>query len=68
MNALAYLIDDDGLIQARNKEIKLRPLDRIKAQKEKMKWQLVNLAGPIVLLILFGVIRNYIRIRRYSNF
>ena len=68
MNALTYLIDDDGLIQARNKEIKLRPLDRIRAQKEKLKWQMINLVGPIVLLVLFGVIRNFIRVRKYSRF
>tara|TARA_R110001599_G_scaffold195671_1_gene392119 strand:+ start:3883 stop:6288 length:2406 start_codon:yes stop_codon:yes gene_type:complete len=68
MNALTYLVDDDGLIQARSKEIKLRPLDRIRAQKEKLKWQLINLVGPIVLLVLFGVIRNFIRVRKYSRF
>ncbi|WP_323757235.1 gliding motility-associated ABC transporter substrate-binding protein GldG [Roseivirga sp.] len=68
MNALMYLMDDDGLIQARNKEIKLRPLDRIRAQNEKLKWQLINLVGPIVLLVLFGLIRNFIRVRKYSRF
>ena len=68
MNTLAYLIDDDGLIKARNKEIKLRPLDRVKAQKEKVKWQAINLVGPIALLLLFGLVRHFIRVRKYSRF
>ncbi|MGW8122966.1 gliding motility-associated ABC transporter substrate-binding protein GldG [Roseivirga echinicomitans] len=68
MNALTYLVDDEGLIQARNKEVKLRTLDRVKAQKEKLKWQLINLVAPIALLLLFGVIRNFLRVRKYSRF
>lgn len=67
-NALAYLIDEDGLITARNKEIKLRPLDKLKVQKEKLKWQLINLVLPLVILVLFGVIRHLIRIRKYARF
>lgn len=67
-NALAYLIDENGLITARTKEIKLRPLDRIKVQNERTKWQLINLLGPIVLLVMFGVIRSLIRKRKYSRF
>jgi ABC-2 type transport system permease protein len=67
-NALAYLIDEDGLITARNKEVKLRPLDKIKAQKEKVKWQLINLVLPLALLILFGTILHWLRVRKYARF
>lgn len=67
-NALAYLIDENGLITARTKEIKLRPLDGIKVQNERTKWQLINLLGPILLIVVFGVTRSLIRKRRYSRF
>lgn len=67
-NSLAYLIDDNGLISARNKEIKLRPLDRLKVREEKLKWQLINLALPIVLIVLFGVLRDWVRRRKYARF
>lgn len=67
-NALAYLIDENGLITARTKEIKLRPLDRIRVQNERTRWQLINLLGPVLLIVIFGVLRNLIRKRRYSRF
>lgn len=67
-NVLAYLIDENGLITARTKEIKLRPLDRIKVQNERTKWQLINLLGPVLIIVVFGVVRSMIRKRRYSRF
>lgn len=68
LNALAYLIDEEGLITARNKEIRLRPLDRTKVQKEKLKWQLINMVAPLVLILLFGALRAFLRKRKYANF
>jgi ABC-2 type transport system permease protein len=67
LNAIAYLIDEDGLITARNKEIKIRPLDKIKVQEEKLKWQLINLALPLVVLILFGMGKLLLRKRKYGS-
>jgi len=67
LNAIAYLIDEDGLITARNKEIKIRPLDKIKVQEGKLKWQLINLALPLVVLILFGVVKLLLRKRKYGR-
>jgi gliding-associated putative ABC transporter substrate-binding component GldG/gliding motility-associated ABC transporter permease protein GldF len=67
-NAIAYLTDENGLISARAKEIKLRPLNKIKVQTERVKWQLINLVLPLIVLILFGVIRNLVRVKKYSRF
>ena len=66
-NALAYLTDANGLITARAKEITLRPLNRIKVQKERTYWQLINLVGPLVILGLFGFLRTYLRKRKYAS-
>lgn len=68
MNGLAYLTDDNGLIRARNKEIKIRPLDKDKAQSEKLKWQLINMVLPIVLICVYGIIRALMRKRKYASF
>jgi len=68
MNAMAYLTDENGLIRARNKEIKIRPLDRDKAQTEKVKWQVINLLLPVFLICLYGVGRAMLRKRRYASF
>jgi ABC-2 type transport system permease protein len=68
MNAMAYLTEENGLIQTRTKQIKIRPLDKEKIKAEKLMWQLLNLAVPLVLLILYGSARFIIRRRKYSQF
>ncbi len=67
MNAIAYLLDDNGLILSRNKEIVLRPLNKQKISSERLKWQIVNMVMPIVFIILFGLIWNFIRVRKYTS-
>lgn len=67
-NALQYMLDDEGLILARNKEIKLRPLDEIKVKQEKLFWQVINLGLPILLIVVYGLMRYYWRRRKYSRF
>ncbi|MCP2044049.1 gliding motility-associated ABC transporter substrate-binding protein GldG [Pontibacter sp. HSC-36F09] len=68
MNTIHYLLDSEGLINVRSKEIQLRPLDRVRVKEERTYWQLLNLVAPIVLLGLFGVVRYYLRKRRYERF
>lgn len=68
LNALNYLIDDDGLITARNKEVKIRPLNKIKIKAERRYWQVMNLVVPIVLLAGYGLARWYWRKRKYARF
>lgn len=68
LNSIAYLVEENGLIQARSKEVKLRPLDRSKITEGKTKWQIINLVLPLVLLVVYGVIRSVIRKRKYARF
>lgn len=68
LNFIAYLVDENGLIRARNKEISIRPLDHEQIASEKLKWQLINLVLPLVLLVLFGLARAYWRKRKFANF
>ncbi|GAA4430825.1 gliding motility-associated ABC transporter substrate-binding protein GldG [Pontibacter saemangeumensis] len=68
MNTIHYLLDAEGLINVRSKEIALRPLDKVRVKDEKAYWQLLNLIAPIFLLGLFGVARYYMRKRKYERF
>ncbi|HEY9045432.1 MAG TPA: gliding motility-associated ABC transporter substrate-binding protein GldG [Ohtaekwangia sp.] len=68
MNTLAYLTEENGLIQARSKQIKIRPLDREKIKQEKVKWQVINLGIPVLLVIVFGVLRAYWRRNKFARF
>jgi ABC-2 type transport system permease protein len=66
LNAVEYLIDPTGVIEARTKEVKLRLLDTVKAQKEQPQWRLFNIAVPLMFLGLFGWFFNWRRKKRYG--
>lgn len=68
MNAVNYLVNEDGLIAARNKEVKIRPLDKEKVRAERTKWQIINIGLPLFVLLVYGVVRSFIRKRKYSTF
>jgi ABC-2 type transport system permease protein len=63
LNCLEYLTSKSTVIQTRNKEIVLRLLDSKKVEAERTKWQLINIALPILFVIIFGII--YQQLRRY---
>jgi gliding-associated putative ABC transporter substrate-binding component GldG len=67
MNCLEYLIDSKGIIAARNKQIKLRPLDQERAYDEKLKWQFINLFLPLLFLLAFGLGYWFIRRARFAK-
>ena len=66
-NAVNYLLNDDGLINIRTKEVKLAFLDSEKINDQKTKWQIINIALPLIILGLFGIAFNYFRRKRYSK-
>lgn len=68
MNIMAYLTDENGLILARNKEVKIRPLNREKVRDERLTWQLINIALPLGVLVVYGLVRAYMRKKKYAGF
>jgi len=67
-NMMAYLMDENGLIKARNKEVKIRPLDKEKIRNNRAYWQSINLVLPLVVVFLVGWLISYSRKRKYSNY
>ena len=67
INTIAYLLDDSGLINLRNKTLQINLLDKQKAYTEKSFWQLINIGIPLILLGLFGFVFNFLRKRKYSK-
>jgi gliding-associated putative ABC transporter substrate-binding component GldG len=68
MNAVNFLIDENGLIQARTKEVMIRPLDKTRVTAEKTKWQIINMVLPVVALIAYGITRAWLRRRKFAQF
>jgi len=67
MNALTYLIEPDGLINIRNKEITLRPLDKVLVKEKTRLIQIANLAVPLLLLCLIAIIHSVVRNKKYKK-
>jgi ABC-2 type transport system permease protein len=67
LNIADYMTDDSGLIGLRNKEIKLRLLDKARVRSEKLYWQVINNILPIVLVLIFAIFQHYIRRRKYAH-
>lgn len=67
LNAMDYLVDDNRLITIRSREVKIRLLDRKLIEEEKLKWQLINVATPVGLVLLAGLLITWLRKRRYGR-
>ncbi|MDP5157559.1 MAG: gliding motility-associated ABC transporter substrate-binding protein GldG [Flaviramulus sp.] len=67
LNTVNYLLDDNGLINIRSKEIAVTFLNQQKIAAEKTKWKLINITLPLVLLGVFGIVFNYFRKKKYAS-
>jgi ABC-2 type transport system permease protein len=67
LNTIYYLNDETGIMQLRNRTVQLRLLDKVKLREEKSFWQWLNMAVPLVVVLLFGMVYNAIRRYRYSR-
>ena len=66
-NAISYLVDGEGLIDIRSRELKVRLLDMTKINQERAKWQVINTLVPIALIIVLGFVMAFIRKKKYSK-
>jgi gliding-associated putative ABC transporter substrate-binding component GldG len=65
LNAIDYLVNDNGLFESRNKVVVLRLLDKQKVVDQEKIWQLITNAGPVVLLLLIGLLVSFWRKKKY---
>ncbi len=67
LNAVNYLCEDEGLLQVRARDIKIRLIDKTKIIRNKFYWQMFNIVTPLILIIILGVIMMFIRKRKYTR-
>ena len=67
MNAVEYLVDNSGILETRAKDLTLRLLDKKKLEDERSKWQVINIALPLGLVVVFGAVYQFIRRRKYRG-
>ena len=66
LNSVNYLLDDNGLINIRSKDVTLPLLDKQSVHENYNQTQMLTVALPIVLLAIFGFIFTYLRKKKYS--
>jgi hypothetical protein len=64
---MEYLVNPSGILETRAKEYTLRLLDPRRVKAEKGTWQLINVALPIGLIVLFGWGYQQWRKRKYAR-
>ncbi len=67
MNCVNYLLDDNGLINIRSKEVDLPLLDKEKVYENYTYTQFLTVGLPLVLLLIFGIAITYIRKRQFGR-
>lgn len=65
-NCIEYLVNNSGLTEAKSKDYKLRLLDPKKTTEQRTFWELLNLLLPVFLIIIFGLIYQFVRKRKYA--
>ena len=67
LNCVNYLLDDNGLINIRSKDVNLPLLNKEEVYKNYTMAQLVTVGLPLVILALFGFLFTFLRKRKYSK-
>ena len=66
-NAVTYLIEGEGLINVRSRELKIRLLDINKVNGKQMMWQIINVILPSAIMIVLGIILAILRKKKYNK-
>ena len=67
LNCVNYLLDDNGLINIRSKDVDLPLLNKEEVYKNYTSAQMITVGLPIVLLAIFGFLFIFLRKRKYSR-
>ncbi|HQE34747.1 MAG TPA: gliding motility-associated ABC transporter substrate-binding protein GldG, partial [Flavobacterium alvei] len=67
MNCVNYLLDDNGLINIRSKDLDLPLLDKEKVYESYTTTQILTIGLPNLILALFGIIFTFLRKKKYAK-
>ena len=67
LNCVNYLLDENGLINIRSKEVSLPILDKEKVYADYTLSQIITVGLPLAILIVFGILFTYLRKRKYAR-
>lgn len=67
LNCINYLLDENGLINIRSKEVSLPILDKEKVYADYTLSQIITVGLPLAILLVFGILFTYLRKRKYAR-
>ncbi len=67
VNAVNYLCDDDGWMELRGRHLTLRLLDKQKITEGTARWKWLNVALPVLLIVIGSILFSYFRYRRFGK-
>jgi ABC-2 type transport system permease protein len=67
LNSVDYMLDDFSLIDIRTKTITMRVLDTEKVIEEKEFWKFINIAVPLLAILLLAIFQLILRKRKYAR-
>ncbi len=66
INAVNYLLGDASLINVRSRSIKVRKLNEQLVEQQRSVWQVANIALPVIITLIFGLLQWIWRKRKYA--
>lgn len=67
LNSVHYLLDDSGLLNLRARQLKIAFLNTDKVEQERLRWQLINLLLPLLILGGFGALFTFFKRKKYQK-
>jgi gliding-associated putative ABC transporter substrate-binding component GldG len=67
MNCVNYLLDDNGLINIRSKDLDLPLLDKEKVYESYTTTQILTIGLPLFILAVFGLVFTFLRKKKYAK-
>lgn len=67
LNCINALCDDEGWMQLRARRLTLYLLDKTRLKTERRFWEMLNVAGPLFLVLAGGSLFYFIRRRKYGR-
>jgi hypothetical protein len=61
------MVGNAGIVALRNKEVALRLLNPQKVSEQRTLWQLINIAVPVLLVLIIGIVYMQWRKKTYSK-
>lgn len=67
VNAFLYLTDREGILDLRNTSVNMRLLDKVRLREKGNSIAVANTVIPVFLILLAGIIFNFIRRKKYAS-